>query len=327
MARPVSERVAALKRDLMGRIERGYLRPGDRFYSNRQLARQFGVSYQTADRLIRELRDAGALYRERGSGTYVSGRSQLPEAAELIFEERAWTPGSFGAYLLEQVEGRLGAAGLPYRVRRGGEGVRLQCRTYPVIWECEAAVERLIRMGGFGMLLNRRSPPGSSASFLDTVEIDDYSGGVLAGEAMRRQWRVERPGVFAGPRGDPRSRRRLEGFREVYPDADVVHSRSWHYEEALRRASRLLAFGGDGVFCANDRLAQAARLAYAAAGKPQPRLLGFDNAPIARREGLSSIAIPWLEFAEEVAGGIARRLAGDNGTARRVALAPRLLLR
>ena len=55
MARPRSEKVQQLKRHLLSRIEEGYLRPGDRFLSNRALSTQFGISYQTAHRLIAEL--------------------------------------------------------------------------------------------------------------------------------------------------------------------------------------------------------------------------------------------------------------------------------
>lgn len=326
MPRPTSERVASLKRDLLHRVEHGYLRPGDRFYSNRQLAQQFGVSYQTADRIIRELCQAGTLHREKGSGTYVSGRSQIPERADLIFSPRAQTADSFGSHLLSAIEARLQRLGLPYRVRWATDRVRLFSQAYPVIWESPAAKDRLLKTQAFGLLLNNRPPPGSHAQFVDTVEVDDFSGGALAGETFRKLWRIERPCVFAGPKGDARSQSRLDGFRSVYPRPHTFHSRSWHYQEALKSASHLLDDNYDGIFCANDRLAQAAKHVFTASARPLPRILGFDHAPIARREGISSIAIPWTEFAEEVADRIKRRLSGDNGTARRLTLAPRLVV-
>lgn len=326
MPRPPSDRVASLRRDLRHRLQQGYVRPGDRFLSGRQLARQADVSYQTADRLIREFCELGLLRREPGSGTFVSGRSRLPEMAELVFDERARVEGRFGAYLLARMRGALDAAGIPYRLRWGSERYQPESRTYPVIWESEPGYRALRQSGAFGILLNSRPPTGEEAPFVDSVEVDDFSGGRLAGEAMTR-WGLVNPGLLAGPPGDRRSERRQEGFRQLFPDGLVIHAPSWHVEPRDGISDRVLDAGCDGWFCANDRLAFALREAFRLDGRPSPRLLGFDDAPISREAGISTIAIPWNEFAEEVVHRIRRRLAGDNGTARRVVLAPPLRVR
>ncbi|TVR50986.1 MAG: GntR family transcriptional regulator [Puniceicoccaceae bacterium] len=105
MPRPISARYLQLRQQLVSRIEEGYLRPGDRFYSNRALAKQFGVSYQTAHRLAADLERMGLLTRTVGSGSYVSGAARTPVKADLIFNERAMRGGCVGAHRL----GRLTA--------------------------------------------------------------------------------------------------------------------------------------------------------------------------------------------------------------------------
>ncbi|TVR50985.1 MAG: LacI family transcriptional regulator [Puniceicoccaceae bacterium] len=204
---------------------------------------------------------------------------------------------------------------------------RLEARTYPVLWECPETLGRLVRTGGFGLLLNRMPPEGLAARFIDSVGVEDRSGGRSAAEVLARQWRCGRVAVLAGPRGDPRSERRVEGFLQVLPGAVVVHARSWEREAGLRVAGKVLEAAPDGIFCVNDRLAQALWEAAAGQGRAGLRVIGFDNAPVAEELGLTTIAIPWEEFVEEVAVRIGRRLDGDNGTARQVNLVPRILYR
>ena len=69
MARPRSEQTLLVKEKMIARLKGGFHPPGHRFFSNRGLAAQFGVSYQTADRLIRELVDEGWLERRPSAGT------------------------------------------------------------------------------------------------------------------------------------------------------------------------------------------------------------------------------------------------------------------
>jgi DNA-binding LacI/PurR family transcriptional regulator len=92
----------------------------------------------------------------------------------------------------------------------------------------------------------------------------------------------------------------------------------------LKNLARALVAGVEGVFCCNDRLAQAV-LAFAAdIGLLRPRVVGFDNAPVAERLNLTTIAIPWGEMVAEIAG---RRLAGDASTTRQVIVTPRPIVR
>lgn len=57
--------------EVLERIRRGGLRPGDRVPSEMELATEFGVSRITSKRALEVLREAGLVERSRGRGTFV----------------------------------------------------------------------------------------------------------------------------------------------------------------------------------------------------------------------------------------------------------------
>src|ERR1019366_2409239 len=99
MGRPVTDRVARVKQKLRTKILGSVFAPGQRFLSNRAIAGQLGISYQTADRIVRELVGEGLLVRRAGSGTYLPGERRQLAGVQLIFHRRARRKSSFGARL------------------------------------------------------------------------------------------------------------------------------------------------------------------------------------------------------------------------------------
>ncbi|HEY0656995.1 MAG TPA: GntR family transcriptional regulator [Pyrinomonadaceae bacterium] len=59
---------------LMLQIQRGELKPGENFPSERDLAERFGVSRMTVRQALQRLRQEGLIYYERGVGTFVTNR-------------------------------------------------------------------------------------------------------------------------------------------------------------------------------------------------------------------------------------------------------------
>ncbi|PZD95292.1 GntR family transcriptional regulator [Paenibacillus sambharensis] len=59
-------------------IRTGRVKPGDKIYSEHELVRLFGVSRHTVRQAVGDLVHEGWLYRERGAGTFCSGKSGLP---------------------------------------------------------------------------------------------------------------------------------------------------------------------------------------------------------------------------------------------------------
>lgn len=324
MPRPRSARVLEVKAALAARLRSDFAHPGGRFLSARAVAQRFGVSYQTAHRLLVELGDEGLLRRRAASGTYVPGARDALRGAHLIFHRRAQRKGSFGAHLLEMLETALAAEGISV-VRSWpaeGEAPRRRPGYYPVAWECRAAVRAAAAERTFVLSLNDRPPAGLGGTYVDAVTTDDFSGGACAAELLKE--RTGRTGGFAvlgGPADDPRSVQRIAGFRAHAEAGTVVAAESWFVEAGLACAARLVAARPAGIFACNDRLAQAVLEHCAAQGVPRPPLVGFDNAPVAERLRLTTIGIPWATMVAQAVEVIRDRLAGGTGSARLISVA------
>ncbi len=317
MARPRSERITAIKADLVAKLQHGYYRAGNRFLSARALAARYAVSYQTAHVLLRELVEAGMLVRRAASGTFLPGADGAPGGALLVFNSRAARPGSFGAMLLAALEEGLRESGTRFEVvllepdRSRSLG---SVEPYPVVWDLPPVVHRLAGERRYGLLLNENPPPGIASSYLDSVASDDFSGGATAAELLAG---VPNPVVLGGPESDPRSRARVDGFRSLVPEAPVVWAPTWFYDSGLAAAGEVWAMRPGGIFCANDRLASAVLAAGRDLGMKRVPLIGFDDAPVAAEQRITTIAIPVREMVESACTVIARRIAGDSRAAQR----------
>jgi len=300
-----------VKRQLVARIQDGHHLPGRRFLSNRALARLFGISYQTADILIRELVEEGLLTRRAASGTYLPGPQLDQSSALLFFHPRAKRKNSFGANLLDRLTARLEKDRIDWRMSwtcPDLSGNRpITTNRFPIIWDRPEAVDAVIRQRRFALVLNDRPPAGLGATLIDSVSVDDYSGGAHAAQFLiRRNPRPRAMAVLAGPRNDPRSAARVSGFLSI-AQATVFHSRTWFFDAGLSVADKVLASRPEGIFCCNDRLAQAVLRRTEDRDMPRPLIIGFDDAPIAQWLNLTTIAIPWEELVAAAVGAVKRR--------------------
>ncbi|MEX0776852.1 MAG: substrate-binding domain-containing protein [Phycisphaeraceae bacterium] len=331
MARPRSMLVDLVKQKLLARLGDGLHRPGDRFMSNRAIAGQFGVSYQTAHRLVRELVAEGLLDRRPYSGTFVVGAPRGFQGVHLLFNARARRPESFGYRLMALLRSALAQARVPVRVAllesTPPEIAPVSPGWYPVLWEAPAMVDAIAARGDYALLLNERAPDGMSALRIDSVTVDDVLGGVLAAEIVAARIPADALCVvLAGPRGDARSQARVRGFRKRRP-AKLVHAPSWYLDDAAASAARCMRLRPQAIFACNDRLAQAVLIHCQSLGVAPPCLIGFDDAPIAESLHLSSIAIPWKALAEATVRIAKLRIAGDLSTAIQVILRPHPITR
>lgn len=324
MPRPRSEKVHALKAKLIARLADGFHRPGDRFLSTRAVAVRHGVSYQTAHRIIAELRDEGHLERRPASGTYVAGHAKKLREVELWFHPRARRPDSFGANLLRLLERALTEAGIAHRICWAEEKSLPAATAFPVLWEVPALVKRVMAAGHYALLMNDRPSPGLAASLLDAVATDDFSAGACAAQVLTaRRPRGRQFVIMSGPAQDARNSQRVSGFLSHLPRARVVPAGSWYFEDGHRVAPAVFEGKPDGVFCVNDRLAEAV-LAYCQEIKIKPpALVGHDDAPVAEELHLTTIKIPWEEMVEAALTIIKSRLGGYAGPARQIILAQR----
>jgi len=329
VARPPAEHTTQVRQRLLARLDGGQCRPGDRFLSARAIAQQFGISYQTAHRLLRGLADEGRLEIRPQSGAFVAGGLPPLRGVDLVLHPRARRRHSFGSRLRSELAAALDAAGIDHATRWDGGRAVLRGDRLPVMWEAPHALARCIERQRWGLLINDRAPFGMRSQRIDSVSLDDFSGGACAAELLvgrRKRARRGRYAVLAGPRDDRRNRQRVEGFTSLLK-ARVVYAGGWYFEDGRRAAGEAVRFARDGLFCCNDRLAEAALACCRDEDIPPPPIVGFDNAPVAERLNLTTIAIPWQELIGDVTALIRRRLRGDTAASSQRIIAPRPLVR
>jgi hypothetical protein len=328
MARPRSERVDEVKAKLALRLREGFYRPGDRFLSTRAVATKFNVCYQTAHRLIQELCRDGVLERRAASGTYIPGNKNVCAGVQLIFHPRSRREDSFGARLLGALLARLERERIKWSLDwTESRRVKLAPDLFPVIWESDAAMRACLKQRRSALLLNDQPRPGMESVFIDSVTADDFSGGASAAQLLlQRAGRAGNLAVVGGPAEDIRSRQRVEGFKSV-ARATVVTSGGWFFEHGYRAAKTVLKKKPKGIFCCNDRVAEAI-ISFCQQQKVAcPPIVGFDDAPIAEKLNLTTIAIPWEELVSGAIAVIRKRMSGDNGTASHQIFMPRPVIR
>lgn len=299
-------------------------RAGQRFVSARYISQRFKVSYQTAHRLLVELQSQGLIVRRAGSGSFISGQTKSLRSALLIFAGRARRPGSFGNLLLKQLVARLEAIGLPFEILVGRVALKqIPEDVYPVLWESSRLTQDLAAKYRFSLVLHDKPPAGIGSLYTDSISVDDFSGGLAAGQILIR-YAPRRPAVIGGPVADVRSQNRINGFRQVFPDAPVIDAGTWFFRSAVRMlAGPLAARRPDALFCCSDRLAEATIVSYRTMLNINPPVvIGFDNSPVAERLGFSTIGIPWEEVARSAASTIKKRLEGRSDHASSIILPP-----
>ncbi len=331
MARPVSEHVIEVKRKLIDRIRQNAHQPGDRFLSNRAIADQYGISYQTANRVMRDLVTEGHLVRRSAAGTFLPGEASRLTGALLLFDKRAKRKESFGARLLLKLGNSLNQLRVEWSVRwmdpsAGLSKMRLPEDRLPVLWNLPNLISPILSQKRRALLLNDRAPSGVEATLLDSVEVDDFSGGACAAQLLRNRSPGGKFAVVAGPLADARSTLRVQGFMSL-AHGRTVGAGGWYYEHAEAIAAQAIEAGKDGIFCCNDRHAHALIDYCKKNNLPIPPVVGFDNAPIAERLGLTTIAIPWTELTDAAAALVRLRLRDHHSTASHRVFAPQPIVR
>ena len=320
--RPRSE-IDKIRASLRIMVSDEFRRAGQRFVSARYISQRFKVSYQTAHRLLTELEGDGFIIRRAGSGSFIAGHQNTLQSALLIFARRAKRSGSFGDLLLRQLVAKMKAMEIPFEVIFGGITPKhVREDVYPVLWESPRLMHDLSADYRFSLVLHDKPPAGIGSLFTDSISVDDFSGGITAGQILSR-YSPRRPVVVGGPVADGRSQSRIDGFRQIFPSAQVLEAGTWFFRSAVQNiAAPLSSLRADALFCCSDRLAQATLICYQKLKIPAPIVIGFDNAPVAETLSLSTIGIPWEEIARTAAAVIMKRLDGQTDHASAVVLPP-----
>ncbi len=171
-------------------------------------------------------------------------------------------------------------------------------------------------------------PWGEADATHSWVDVDGRAG-TLAATTHLRSLGHERIG-YIGPAASGTSQDRREGWREglegsgLDPQAwqcPVVHDSARAGADAARE---LHGRGATALVCGSDALAFGAVTALHRGGADVP-VIGFDDTPVARALGISSIAQPIEAAAQRLIEVLLGLIAGQPGA--QVLLEPRLVLR
>ncbi|MCU0314997.1 MAG: GntR family transcriptional regulator [Fimbriimonadaceae bacterium] len=325
-----TQRIDEVRQLLLARLRDGRLAVGDRFPSSRSVAQHYQISLQTADRLVGELVELGLVVRRRGSGTYVAGDREGLQGVAVYLPQRANRPGSLGSLLHRELTKKLRRARLVFRaeVLQASSPIPFPDQGFfPLVWECPELYRALLDQQRRCLLLYDRPAQGLESLLVDSVSVDDFSGGVMAAQILRERHGSSRPFVIlSGPSADHRSAPRVAGFLSV-TGAKVIESAGWHVEDGLRCAPSVFDLHPVAVFCGNDRIAEGLILYSQSQGLSVPDLIGFDGAPVSEHLNFSSIAVPWSEVAEATLRIIQKRIADPTGSTIHQVISPQPILR
>lgn len=133
------------------------------------------------------------------------------------------------------------------------------------------------------------------------------------------------------------ARLRVEGYRLAHRragrpvDESLIVEGNFERQSGSLAAQRIIEVGADGVFAANDEMAQGAMWAFARAGVRVPddvAIIGFDGTAFEEflNPTLSTVCQPFDEIAATAVDALLNRIAGRPAGAAAVLVEPRLLI-
>ncbi len=325
---------------LLGKIEVGLWKVGEKIPSERELAEELDVSRTTVRNAVLALTSRGIFERSIGQGTFVK-RTPAPKA------ETRPAKGTLGYVVCKERSVRKPLAGEAFyfdvfsgieeETARSG---RHTLFTYLDDFDPEelAAFEGFLdkvdgvvveeaRNGDFLTSLRMSGVPAvllaptETAEGLDLVTMD-LAAGVRKAVAYLHSGGHERIAIVNGPLGLDRARVRYTAWKESLeasgcaPDEALADgNEGWSAEAGYAAAKRLIERRGDltAIFCANDLLAIGALSALSEAGIRVPEdvsVMGFDDTELARHSSppLTTMRIHSRDMARTAARRLLERV-------------------
>lgn len=317
MARTRSNRVHQIKAELVERLHSGFCRPGNHFVSNRELALRYGVSYQTAHRLICELVEEGWLHRVPSSGTYIAKAVPPPQEVAFVFHPNT-SKNNFGGKLLQHFQHRFGEAQIPSRTehRISFNGYVSDC--YNILWGQEYDLRNIPTTLQYSLMIDGNPEDGLNATFTDSISIDYEGVGEVCAQILRERLQSSRVVVLAGLRSNGNYAKKLRGFRKVFRDCQVIYQSDWSLGSAMESIARLNRTEFDGAFSVNDTGMNALRTKF---GSSLP-LVAYGDPENMAQSGVDGVAIPWETISDEAIRLFRLRSLGNIEMGRQLIIHP-----
>jgi DNA-binding LacI/PurR family transcriptional regulator len=179
-------------------------------------------------------------------------------------------------------------------------------------------VEHDVPFVSFGRPWSRHADPADAPH--DWVDVDGAAGTEAVTRKLLARGHV-RIGYLSWPAQPDVSGDRLAGWQRAMLEragvpalAELAAECSDDVTDARRGAEDLLGRGATAIVCASDTLALGARAAVDARGPASAHvpIVGFDDTPVARALGLSSVAQPVTRAARTSVSLLVDRLAGER---------------
>lgn len=162
----------------------------------------------------------------------------------------------------------------------------------------------------------------------------DVDGREGAAEAARhlRQLGHERIGYLGWSDGSPVGKDRRAGWAEALglageAEAELAFEVEDTVDDGAAGMAELLSRGATAVVCASDTLSLGAFTVLRRRGGSRQRIIGFDNTPVARELGLSSMAQPVDEVAATVLDMVIAQITDPEVELSGVLISPVLVAR
>jgi GntR family transcriptional regulator of arabinose operon len=260
--------------DLRREIQIGRHKPGDRLPSEADLGTKYEVSRLTIQRVLKELQIEELIERRAGSGTYVRRRTEvaghlfgllIPGLGETeIFEpicQGMGRAGRSGGHALLWGDTAYGSAGREHQARqlcadyidRKVSGVFFAPIEFiPNKDEVNLSIAEALSLAGIPIvLLDRCIKAYPERSRFDLVGIDNRRIGCRVTNYLLSQG-AQRPIFFDRPHSAPTVASRAQGFRDAFPQGEVVHGDPADRDLVRELMERHKA---DGFVSANDETA------------------------------------------------------------------------
>lgn len=335
-----------LKGYIIETIESRALKPGEKIYSENELAEKFGISRHTVRHAIGELVSEGWLYREHGKGTFVDKRQADRRPDEKTSQTK--TIGVITTYLNDYIFPAI-IRGIDSVLSRNGYNIMLGC-TYNQHEKERTCLENLKKQNIVGLIVEptRSALPnpnldlyrelsniGIPALFIhgrykdidySFIVEDDIGAGYMATKHLIDLGHGKIGGVFK--MDDIQGHYRFAGFQKAHleaglklPDsrvlwfdtdeADVIFKRG-----GTERFAGLLS-GCSAVVCYNEQIAVKVLDAIRENGLNVPEdisLVSFDDSQlaVASEVKLTTVAHPKEGLGEEAAKAIIEMVEGRN---------------
>ncbi|WOO40286.1 hypothetical protein [Rubellicoccus peritrichatus] len=294
MPKKPTKRILEVKQSLLDKIADRNSRQRNFFISNRELSLRYGVSYQTAHRLLKQLADEGHLHRAKASGTYLAGSDQSFDGITLFMDPLSKKKNSFGFQILSEFRKQLAERSISFEVSYCKRFRKFPENRYPVIWGVDLDLRTFNSHVNYCTVLNQEVHAGLNAIFTDCIELGQLEGAEKLGRYVWEYYGINNPVIIAGPKFNKVIRERVEGFKNAWPKCETIFSEDSTLEECRKAVIRARRYNFDAILSTNEEITS---VVLKGIGRRKP-IVSFGSKEFLEKNRLEGLFVPVEEIVE-----------------------------